>query len=354
MNNIKRYQTADKNRVFGLIGEAYGRQRAGAYKHIWDWLFINNPFLPQGSESILLLEEGDDLAGMVCNIFVDLKFNGGIKKVRWASFFIISNRYRGAGLSLGFYARDSQCYPLFAFPNLRASRFEKKSGLLKGIGVFKSKIRILSLFGIINKKINNKHPSARLSTPDSINTDFRRFDYGDTFIEEINDFDESFEAFWREVSLGYETIVVRNRKYLRWRFVESPINYRIFRAVDRDNRIKGYTVLRIVNNNGYIVDILTGYDDSRTIAVIFEFSVMFFKNSGCNLVECLIVTSSKAYARALFLNRFFISRVKVEFLGYSAKESELLKIRNLKNWFITAADPDLEMTNIISRPLKNK
>ncbi|RJP28100.1 MAG: hypothetical protein C4533_06410 [Candidatus Omnitrophota bacterium] len=349
MGNIKEYKTEDKNRIFELLSRTYNPQLVKIYESIWEWLFTNNPFLPGDSGCVSIMEEGNDLAGVVCSIFADVKLNNCIRKCRWASFFIIDQRYRGSGIELATSVMNSKYHPMFGFPNPKASVFEKNLGF-RHIGNIKSRIRIFNISSFF-RRIRIDVPILSKTADISTASD-KELDYDDNGlnIRRIFDFDDTFDDFWEMAASGYDYIVVRSRSYLHWRFVDSPIKYMIYKAIGKDNSLKGYIVLRILKNKimtkGYIVDIFARQDDFKSINSLVKFSVCLFKKEKCDLAECLISTSRSAYNRALYLNGFIINRPKVEFLFFSGLESDMSQISVLGKWFITAADPDLEMTNI--------
>jgi hypothetical protein len=344
---IREYQPQDKDKVISLIKDVWSEYRANRVRKVWDWLFLNNPFNPKDCSCVLVEEFQSQVIGIFCNIFVDLKIGNNIIKARWGCKFITHPKHRGKGVRLFRQALKIPYYPALGFPNKRTLFLEIKLGVHK-IGDIYNYIRILDMECYLQKKIKNRFIaylgreiwnliSRSFFTIHSSNKDIS--------ITEISLFDDRFNKFWQDVSIDYPIIVVRNQKYLNWRFIESPLKYYTFTA-SKHNSILGYIVLTIQEKNGlrkgFIVDILTKANDKKTLNALILKAVSYFKENKCDIAECLVFTNREIYHRALKRFGFLIKRLVVYFDGYTIDEKEKFFIKNSDNWFITASDSDLE------------
>jgi len=345
---IREYKTEDKEKVFGLIKTNFIDIYDKIYT-IWDWLFLNNPFNPNGSAHILVSELNSEIIGLICHIFVDLKINNKITKARWGCIFVVHPKYRGKGIMLFKKSMEIPYYPYLGFPDKRTLILETKLGT-SYFGFIYNQICILDMKIFLQNKLKNKFLSYLGGTTWSLiyKVLFTRKIYTkDVFITQIESFDKRFDKFWEDICSYYPIIVVRNQKYLNWRFIESPFKYYIFTA-NKNNHLLGYLILRIKEKRGikrgYIVDILANPNDRVTINLLISKAVSFFKENKYITAECLLLANKVSYYyKALKRYGFLIKKSKVYFDGYSKDKEELDFIKNLDNWFITASDPDLEI-----------
>ena len=163
---------------------------------------------------------------------------------------------------------------------------------------------------------------------------------------EIEHFDDRFDKLWQDASADYDIIIKRDSKYLKWRFEESPNEYNIFASMEGE-RVTGYIVLRIINyygvRTGRIIDIFAHLQDKKTIEALLDRSLEFFKANNCELAECLILTDINAYHKALRTRGFLFKKTTVEFGVITDDTEQLSLLKDPRNWFVTNADPDLEI-----------
>ena len=345
---IRKYEAKDKEAIFSLVRESLNSHTASVTAKVWDWLFINNPFNPDGSAHILVSEIGSDIIGLFCNIFVDLKVGGEIMKARWGCNFMTHPKHRGKGIRLFRQEMEIPHYPFLGFPNKRALDFEVKMGFSEISSLF-SQVLILDMKSFLYNKIGKRFVSFLAGAV--WNSIYKlcfspwRLDR-EISITKISSFDDRFNRFWQEVSYDYPIIVVRNAEYLNWRFVEAPFEYHIY-AATQDERILGYIVLRQIERGGLkrgiVVDLLTKAHDGKTLKTLLVKAITYFKENRCVVAETPLLTSRKIYYKALCRFGFLIKRFRIYFDGYAKDEQLIARIKDPDNWFITAADPDLDI-----------
>jgi hypothetical protein len=70
-------------------------------------------------------------------------------------------------------------------------------------------------------------------------------------IVEVSAFGKEFDEFWNKVSKDYNNIVVRDGRFLNWRFVSCPTrNYKTFKAVIQGEMV-GYLVVSVDKHHSY-------------------------------------------------------------------------------------------------------
>jgi hypothetical protein len=81
-------------------------------------------------------------------------------------------------------------------------------------------------------------------------------DGGVAQVVELEGFDRRFDRLWDEAKDACPISVVRDRRYLQWRFVANPESrYRIFACQD-GRRVSGYAVAKRYGKEMHVVDIL--------------------------------------------------------------------------------------------------
>jgi len=81
-------------------------------------------------------------------------------------------------------------------------------------------------------------------------------------VERVERFDRETDEFWERVRADYPFVMVRDSKYLNWRFADSPTPYRSW-IVRRNGAMAGFLValLSPAESAGYVLELFTGRED---------------------------------------------------------------------------------------------
>ncbi len=135
-------------------------------------------------------------------------------------------------------------------------------------------------------------------------------------IRRINDFDDRFENFWKQVSNQYDYIVERNRDYLNWRFCDPRAGDFAANVAEGDGEVKGYSVLRINRYReeypiGFIVDMLVLSDEPNIVHSLISDAVNYFETEDVNIINYQVVKGHPY--ETIFKNHGFVdSRFKLQ------------------------------------------
>jgi GNAT superfamily N-acetyltransferase len=173
--------------------------------------------------------------------------------------------------------------------------------------------------------------------------------FADFEINQIDSFDSSIDSFWEEVSKDYAIAVVRDKKYLNWRYFECPnVKYAVFIA-KKNGEITGYIVLRYTEEKnliiGHIVDILAPLKNKAAIQYMISRAIEYFKERNVDLIVCWMLKSSSC---GHFFYRIFRNNGFIPILGQSmrfmarANSSQVSRmfLREETNWYVTKGDSD--------------
>ena len=87
----------------------------------------------------------------------------------------------------------------------------------------------------------------------------------------IDEFNEVFDVLWLSNRKYYPCSVVRDSKFLNWRFYRNPINdYHTFGLYNIKNKLRGYIVFLIKENSAIIVDIFSPNNRKELNQLLFQ------------------------------------------------------------------------------------
>ncbi|TSD93199.1 hypothetical protein FOS14_23685 [Skermania sp. ID1734] len=103
----------------------------------------------------------------------------------------------------------------------------------------------------------------------------------------------SIESLWQRSSHRYPVAQVRDSAYLDYRYVKNPINY-IYRSVSRGKRLHAWTVLRKVDNQIKVVDLVWDGRDSRALRLLNLEIIRCAVEAGATTLEMWLNGDEKA------------------------------------------------------------
>ena len=172
-------------------------------------------------------------------------------------------------------------------------------------------------------------------------------------IRKIEGFDNRINSFWWAACEKYKNIMVRDMKFLNWRYFQNPRRkYEVYVVEDANQNIRAYVALRValVGNvkTGFIVDMLSigGEDDKHACHLLIRKAKEYFRKNSVYLIACLL-WSGKNYYHLLKENGFFVCPRKFvpqpcQFvLKTHSKGINKKDIIDPQDWFISLGDFDI-------------
>ena len=164
----------------------------------------------------------------------------------------------------------------------------------------------------------------------------------DVSVERVDSFDAPFDDFWRRIRGREPVMLVRDVRYLDWRYRKVPLRrYDIFRAMAGE-RQTGYIVLRVADvlglRAGLIVDFLA--EDERSGRALVSHALARFATEDIDLVAALMLAHAPEYRllRSAGL-RALPRRLLPQPFHLVARDGDL--VRDARNWFFTMGDYDV-------------
>jgi len=166
-------------------------------------------------------------------------------------------------------------------------------------------------------------------------------------IHSIKSFDDRIDDFWKKVSRYYPIIVIRNKKYLNWRYFEKPnVDYTVLLA-EKNEKILGYIVLRSRKEKnlklGYIVDVLASSNNEYVIQCLILKAIEHFREENVDSIICWMLKSNLSaclYYKILKHNGFIqLSSIPLIARVNSSRFSKK-SVGDFTKWYITIGDSD--------------
>jgi predicted N-acetyltransferase YhbS len=352
---MRPYQDGDEAAISELYQLVFGEELDIPR---WKWRYKENPV---GLITIVLAEDKSGLVGQYALHPIRMKIGNSTRIAALSLDTMVHPDYRGQGMfiKLARHLYESvvrQGIPLiYGFPNEASHRgFVARLGwvdLCKRVPLF---VKPLNMKRILGTKVDNKlflivggrfgqaglsllYPTIRSELPDGCT------------IQQVRSFDERVDRLWEEASSGLNIILVRDRRYLNWRYVEKPRDsYTIFIA-ERAEGIVGYIVLKSAAKFGlqigFVVDLLAVPERPDISRCLVSKAVKYFKEVRMDIVSCLMLKHGP-YIRALKANGFLSMPTRFYpqemYLGAHSNTEEYPAefITDPNYWYITWGDHD--------------
>ena len=319
------YKGVDEHQIVQLFKQAFNRDMGLDY---WNWRFKGNV---EGKIQIDLMFDGELLVGhyavspirMICNgksILTGLSNNSmthpdygrrGIFKTLASSLY---SRITNEGVEL-----------VWGFPN-QASYY----GFMHRLGWLPIKdMPMLTLSKDNLKHFNLAQPKHKVET--------------------ISHFDPAFDNLWErlrdEFASRFRYFVVRDSKYLNWRYGQNPMyHYKILCIREGDDYL-GYAVTKFYNGGeqliGDIVDTFCVSDKEVFLSLIHQ-SISYLSQTASQIC-CWMNESCQFYEylrEAGFVESSFVTHFGARPLSNLAEE-EREYLADYSNWYLTMGDSDV-------------
>jgi GNAT superfamily N-acetyltransferase len=329
----------------------------------WKWKYLSNPAGFQGEEGDIWIAEtcSGKVVGHWAVIPEKIKLRSNTLVVAQAVDAATSPDYRGCGIfrtlvgNVCSHAKNRYDF-VFGFPNEIYRGYEKLGWKSFRMVEFLNFVRydsplrsyfrsdITSMFAKATLKMLRvgNYLSSRLRFEKSIGDDVK--------FEEITEFTEEINDFWKLARAEHEIVLERDQSFLNWRFSKHFGSYQKFIArSDETGRIVGYIVFKKTSIRGIqgvldIVDLHTLPFEDKSLASLIEFSIDMARRNELNIIHCRIPKWHK-YARFLRKLNFvpigrafeYANLYQPRLITYPLAQNEGLDVNR---WFYALADTD--------------
>lgn len=291
---IRQYRPGDEDKIVRTFNNIFSTGNPDYVPRTveqWKWEWIDNP---AGNQIMLGIEESGEVICQYCCLpcFVNLRGEKVVSGQGVDSF--LDPTYRQGLKKEGIFLRVARRYfKEFAVPEITAFGYGFPNDKAYRVGV----------------KMLRYHEIRKPQTTLFRNL-FEMSDEADVGgkasaavqIEEVESFDQRFDAFWSDLMPAYPMAAWRDAEYLNWRYKGCHwIPYRIFTALDASGSLAGFCVVR-AGWQGHpilaVTEVLTHPDDDGTFAELLRHVVRFARENGQQRIEMWFAETSKAFAKA--------------------------------------------------------
>lgn len=335
------FQDYLKNSAFNYTGLKYEK---------WHWKYMENPFFYDKQPAMWVSTIDDKIAGFLGSIPIKLKAGVRTVNAAWAVDFMVFKDYRKKGLGMSLVKEANGFFDIFLAiggTGMSTNLFKKMGWI--SLGKIPYYTKILDLDALLKSKIKNifiRIPTLKIISPVfKIYCCLKKAVMPKGIeIDEINNFSEEADLFWKEIEHFYKIAVPRNRAYLSWKYDKQPGTRYVKFRVTRDNKICGYAVVRVVINGpdtreGLILEIIIHPEDRDAAMALISAALKHLKGENCPIAHCCVNDRDirKALTRVGFIKR----KPHMRFL-IKKNIDEFEELRHLDNWYITAGDSDID------------
>lgn len=258
---VRKYEEEDNEALFDFIAEDNNKWppfeiSCSGVDHL-NWKFWDNPIAP----SIGCLAEAD---GRVLSFYGSTMAKACVGGKRYLARqnvdMFTRSEVRGGGLMrrvVDFYQEEvdkSDSRLSYAFPNASSHSILGRRGyrdLPTSMVEFQYIIDPRSFFGgrLALLKTTGYQIYQRLKASPVVGDE-------DILEDRSQEFDEQADALFERAAKSFGFIVVRDHKYLNWRYADPRSGNFVIRQFRRGDRLIGYIVLKIIDRQCYIADLL--------------------------------------------------------------------------------------------------
>lgn len=317
---IREYEKRDRDALLDLVAAHGSQERAKQLSQFWQWQFEDNPFREPGNALGLVLEAQGSVVGALLSFPVPLKIGDRDIIANCMSDFIVHPDHRGGGIGLALKMTRLPIY-IWGSPNRDSHPLWHKLGSTD-LCRMDSLSCIVDVYGAVRERgLSSTFSRLIAGAWSPMNSYFNRPEpppSDDLQVEVISEFDASFDLLWAELRDEQPIRVVKDHKYLDWRFNRCPRQY-VLLACRRHGRLTGYLACRMAEpptaHKGYIVDVLTRLSDHASLDALLGSAKRLLQAKGAHSVCCVVSNRSTAFLRRLRRHGFVFKRWSYGVIG---------------------------------------
>jgi hypothetical protein len=345
------YHPSNRAEVFDFLRESLPADTSARVITQWGWKYESSPLNPPQAATIDLIRIGSKLVSIVGGFRLKMWMGGIECLAEGRGLWLVHPSHRGHQL----WRRLGQTLPddvtiLFGWSMLPARPVNSIGWTTASLTPL---LRVLDAGPLIGQLTHSRRlasigrsvsAAARAASAPFRSTGNNR---SDTLVR-LSAFDHRADALWKRARRATKAMVVRDRRYLNWRYCERPDTGYSLYGVERGTELAGFLVGRTDTLRGlrwgYLVDFLAAENESDVLSSLVEEALDDFRRHGIAAVSCY--ATDPAVRRVLFRRGFFPvpKRTPMHFNRFiRADRSDLRKFATLREWSVTMGDGDFEM-----------
>jgi hypothetical protein len=349
---LERYRPTDRPEVFDFLTNTFSAAESTRIITQWPWKYESNPFNPPEGPLVFVMRSGTKVVSLVAGFRLPTLIAGSICEAENLGTWVVHRDYRRQRIWQQVDRERIYQAPIaIAWGRRLSARIGIKNGWMPS--PMNALLRILDSAPII-EHLSGSRSLARLGTAANatarvIAAPFRRKHGNIGTITRLQKFDERSDALWERAHRDGLAMVIRNRRYLQWRYIDRPdATYSLF-GVERGSELMGILVARTTTRNGvpwgYLVDFLVARNNAEgVLAMLIDAALDDFRRSGAAAASCY---ASDTYCRHTLMFHGFVPAPQRDPIHFSLKihpqRSDLSHFATPRLWYVTMGDGDLEL-----------
>jgi GNAT superfamily N-acetyltransferase len=357
---VRPYREGDEHGISKLLhGNFPDTLEPDSIKKTWSWQFRNRFVV---SPPVVVAEIDSEIVGQYALMRFPMSYQGATIKGAISTATVTDKRYRGRGLFTRLAERlfeDMErdgCEIVFGFPNAQSIHgFISRLGWFE-VNAFPLHLRIVDFFPLARKYLGDHVLSRIVAKICGIATKgaFRRHEHGSNGYEielaPLGTFPDRMDDPWKTSAISERIGVVRDRRYLEWRYLEKPFFAYELYTVTKHGDLCGCFVTYLAEKFGlrtvYVMECAAAGDSHEVYSAILGKLEDIARKRKADSVSMLLMPSHPQYG--LFRKAGFV-RVPRKLLPQEiyfaakviSKTVDTMYLKDPRNWYISWGDLDV-------------
>lgn len=352
---MREYREGDEARIIEYLNRTLAPEKKRSLRY-WQWEYKHNP---TGITTIWVAEDGAILAGHYA--LMPLKFKVGHTTYLGAQSIdtFTHDDYRRLGIFVALankvyaLASDHGVAILYGFPSTAAYQgFVEKLGWIKVTSLDKltKPVDVKSLVFLAAPLLRRLQFKALFDVIKGFAIgDFRRRKllrgFTGATLRSVSRFNGAADELWRNLAAEKTVRVVKDSKYLNWRYIQKPGNRYAAFQISLAQSVLGYVVVETRPDRGrylkkgLVLDII-GKTDRPHLTYLISASEHILRKLGCDTIAFWAPRGSRAHD--IISSEGYVSRGELILIARQNRhEVREPAIRRPKDWFIMSGDTDV-------------
>ncbi|HDS00478.1 MAG TPA: GNAT family N-acetyltransferase [candidate division Zixibacteria bacterium] len=356
---IRPATAGDYDAVANLLNRIFPPVDIEKRKRLWRWRHELNPARNSKIPPFLVAEKNERIAGVHGLVPMLFKVGNNTLTVVCSCDYAVQPDARSAGMKLKLAAFSKEISPLHL--STSANRAANKITLaLGGKELETGKLKLLNVLKyhrLIYSKLKGKTGGgiARflgtiMGGPLNLYSGLRghtgKLEIDPAYkLEPVSAFDQKHDDFWNGISADYDICVIRDSRYLNWRYIQYPFGKIQCRELLRDENVKGIlAVHHSIDEDGLrftaVLETLVSRNDNKSLNILLQQAVKAAVQNGSHYI-----TSAPHDPQNLEYYRKIGFRIKTaEYSPFTYKNNSPIGenfLADERRWYFSLGDGDI-------------
>jgi len=358
--NIRSYEDGDEDGIARLTQQNFpNTPDASSICQTWRWQFKND-FSKDGS--IAVAEVNSSIVAHYAVMCFEMNYQDQTIIGSVSTATVTEKSFRGKGLFTKL-ARNvyndlsrSGCKIVFGFPNSQSIRGFITRLDWFNVCPFPLHIKIIKMKPMLSKILGDHVFTKALAWCGDnalkliFNIISRKKNNHDIIIRRVEEIPEDMKSIWSSSFASHKLAIIRNRRYLKWRYLEKPfVKYKIYCAMMNDSPA-GYFVTctgcKYNSNILFVMEIVAKDDKKMIYKKMLDHLDVIAREECADAISMIIMSNNPRYW--LFVKKGYLPVPRILFpqdINFSAMVNshfiDKSYVKNSDHWYISWGDLDV-------------